>query len=270
MKIKEVCERTGLTEKSVRYYTECGLCKPEQVEIRGRIYSDYSKKNIKELKEVMTLRSLGLSIESIKSIAGGNDIEGIMKEHTAALKDELERKQKIYEQLNMIDYTQADSISSLAEALRPVDAGLLSPPDFSRFEDISVYGEDPEYATLSDESWYQRGQRQALMISFILILSTMIAVMSAYGILMFLAAAFMFLKKRSGYLLFYRMIAFLGVIANAVNAACVHSDITKQGNTLPLAAHPAGFWVYIIIAAVDVMALAALFFSKSLRDYLKL
>lgn len=268
MKIKEVCKKTGLTEKSVRYYTECGLCTPGQSEIRGRVYSDYTQDNIRELRQVMCLRHAGLSIESIKSMKEGADIAGIMAEHTLALKEELDRKQEIYQLLCGIDYKSLSGVSALADALRPVNSDRLSPPDFSRFEDISVYGEDPDYATLKDDAWYQRGRRQALMISFILILTTMIAVMSVYGILMFLVSAFVFLKKRSGYLAFYRVIAFVGMAANIINALTVKNAASES--SLPLASTPSGMWVYVIIAGVDLLALSALFFSKSLRDYLKL
>ena len=35
MKMKEVCTRTGLTERAVRYYISKGLCTPDTAEKRG-------------------------------------------------------------------------------------------------------------------------------------------------------------------------------------------------------------------------------------------
>ena len=38
MKMKEVCKRTGLTERAVRFYVAEGLVAPESQNVRGRTY----------------------------------------------------------------------------------------------------------------------------------------------------------------------------------------------------------------------------------------
>ena len=38
MKMKEICERSGLTERAVRLYCERGLVHPEKYSERGREY----------------------------------------------------------------------------------------------------------------------------------------------------------------------------------------------------------------------------------------
>ena len=42
MKIKEVARKTGLTEKTIRYYEHRGLVIPASTELNGRSFRDYS------------------------------------------------------------------------------------------------------------------------------------------------------------------------------------------------------------------------------------
>ena len=266
MKIKEVCKRTGLTEKSVRYYVEQGLCSPSQVEVRGRIYSEFDNDNLRELKQVIRLRHIGLSIEQISRIKAGDSIAPIMEEHKAALKDELEKKQRIYDAVEAISFEGMTGIAELSDALLPAIGKEPSPPDFSRFEDISVYGR--ESGDPFDEPWYQRGRRLAGAVLFVIIISTMVAVMNSVGIIVFLSAAFLFMKRRSGYLMLFRILALLGI---AVNSLTLRRVINDAGNTIysSVADKPDGELVYIIIIAAESAALLLLLFSKSLKEYLR-
>ena len=52
MKIKAVCEATGLTDRTVRYYIEEGLLSPKYTEnYLGRKNYDFSQQDIKNLKK---------------------------------------------------------------------------------------------------------------------------------------------------------------------------------------------------------------------------
>jgi hypothetical protein len=46
VRIKEVSQITGLTEKTIRFYEEKQLLQPEQTEINGRIFRSYTEQNI--------------------------------------------------------------------------------------------------------------------------------------------------------------------------------------------------------------------------------
>ena len=60
MKIKEVCERTGLTRRAVRFYEEKGLISPEIREENE--YRDYTETDVCRLQHVARLRGyVGLS-----------------------------------------------------------------------------------------------------------------------------------------------------------------------------------------------------------------
>lgn len=65
MKIKEVEQQTGITKANIRYYESQGLISPNR-ESNG--YRTYDESHVKELLRIKLLRSLGLSIESIKAL----------------------------------------------------------------------------------------------------------------------------------------------------------------------------------------------------------
>lgn len=67
MKIKEVCEKTDLTERAVRLYIENGLVAPSINEsYSGRRNVEFSAEDVKRLKSISVLRKAGFSIAQIK------------------------------------------------------------------------------------------------------------------------------------------------------------------------------------------------------------
>ena len=73
MKMKEVTERTGLTERTVRYYMEKELIAPHGQWRNGREYTEFDETDIARLKAVATLRELGFSVEAIRSMQAEPD-----------------------------------------------------------------------------------------------------------------------------------------------------------------------------------------------------
>lgn len=66
MKIKEVCERTGLTRRAVRFYEEKGLISPEIREENE--YRDYTETDVCRLQLVARLRGYRFSVEEIRRL----------------------------------------------------------------------------------------------------------------------------------------------------------------------------------------------------------
>ncbi len=67
MKIKEVSERTKLTERAIRLYIENGLISPSVNEsYSGRRNVDFSEDDVKRLKNISVLRKAEFSISEIK------------------------------------------------------------------------------------------------------------------------------------------------------------------------------------------------------------
>lgn len=66
MNIKEVEVRTGLSRSNIRFYEKEKLIEPLRNESNG--YRDYSENDAENIKKIAYLRTLGISIEDIRSI----------------------------------------------------------------------------------------------------------------------------------------------------------------------------------------------------------
>lgn len=74
MKMKEVCEKTGLTDRAVRLYIENGLVSPRYNEsYAGRRNIDFSDTDVDILKEIATLRKASFSIAEIRVLKSEPD-----------------------------------------------------------------------------------------------------------------------------------------------------------------------------------------------------
>ena len=87
MKIKEAAKRSGLSEKSIRYYESMGLL------VVGRCdngYRVYEENQIKRLQVINLFRSLHVSIDSIKSYVDGEvSLDELLGQHMGALQEEI-------------------------------------------------------------------------------------------------------------------------------------------------------------------------------------
>lgn len=80
MKIREVCDKTGLTERAVRLYLEKGLLCPQSEWRQGRTYTEYRESDVKRLREIAALRSVGFSLEEIGAMRqNGADISAFLE-----------------------------------------------------------------------------------------------------------------------------------------------------------------------------------------------
>ena len=68
MKLKEVCERTGLTKRTIRFYEEKELLAPQKTYKNGREYRDYSEDDVARLMDIATLRRARFTIQEIKQM----------------------------------------------------------------------------------------------------------------------------------------------------------------------------------------------------------
>ena len=66
MTIKEAEERTGLSRSNIRFYEKEKLIEHSRNESNG--YRDYSANDVENIKKIAYLRTLGISIEDIRSI----------------------------------------------------------------------------------------------------------------------------------------------------------------------------------------------------------
>ena len=62
MKISEVCTRTGLTDRAIRFYLEKGLLEKTAEYINGRNCREYTEEDVQQLNRISALRRAGFSI----------------------------------------------------------------------------------------------------------------------------------------------------------------------------------------------------------------
>ncbi|MBQ7829715.1 MAG: MerR family transcriptional regulator [Clostridia bacterium] len=122
MKIKAVCDKTGLTDRTIRYYIEEGLISPSFTEnYLGRKSFDFSDDDISELCDISVLRNFDFSIEEIRQLLrspeSSLDIIKAVKERVGG---ELLMNQKKLSALSSLDDQTVYTVSELArELLRP-------------------------------------------------------------------------------------------------------------------------------------------------------
>ena len=88
MNINEVEVVTGLTRANIRYYEKEGLIEVERLDNK---YRNYSSENIRELRKIILLRRLGLSVDTIRNIKCGQaDMEQALEERMENAGDEAE------------------------------------------------------------------------------------------------------------------------------------------------------------------------------------
>ena len=119
MKIKQVCEKTGLTDRAVRYYIEEGLIAPHYTEnYLGRKAFEFSELNIRELQDIATLRDFSFSIEEIREIlAHPENSQAVIDAVRARTAEKLEEETRRLEALSLLDREQMYTVPELAKAL---------------------------------------------------------------------------------------------------------------------------------------------------------
>ena len=119
MKIKVVCERTGLTDRTIRYYIEEELLSPSFKEnYIGRKSFDFTEENIEELNNIAVLRSFDFSIEEIRQILKDpSSSPSIIKAVKHRVSGELTTNQKKESLLSSLHEQTAYTVCDLAKQL---------------------------------------------------------------------------------------------------------------------------------------------------------
>ena len=143
MKISEVCERTGLTKRTVRFYEEKGLISPKTEYRSGRELREYSEEDIRLLKAVSMLRGLDISVEDIGLLIRGEvTAEALVNKYRSGIRTELVKTENIYNILSSLEAGSDDDIYSLAAKAERKAEGQKLPlrdiePDFSGLEELT-------------------------------------------------------------------------------------------------------------------------------------
>ncbi len=126
MKIKAVCEATGLTDRTIRYYVEEQLISPAYTEnYLGRKSFSFSEEDIHLLKNISVLRKFDFTIEDIREILKdtGNSIAIIQNVKTRS-KQALAENQLRQSILSQVKDNRTYTIAELACELSAASENL--------------------------------------------------------------------------------------------------------------------------------------------------
>lgn len=147
MKIKEACSKTGLTERTIRFYIEKNLISPSSAELNGRIYYDYSEQDIENLKQISLLRKIGLSIENILDMQSNpENINSILGTHISLVS---EKRQELSKVIAILEKTRGLSFSSVHELTEALNSDVRDIP--LPFSDIK-----PNFGKFDNETSEER------------------------------------------------------------------------------------------------------------------
>lgn len=142
MKIKEVIEQTGLTDRAIRLYISNGLIAPaSQRSYTGRNSYDFTEEDVIQLKRIALLRKADFSLEQIRILQqGGEPVREMLEAYFTEKQEQLNRNQKILTALQTMDPEKIPSMEAVCEAIlegfqtEPMPKGDLKPTVKERLE----------------------------------------------------------------------------------------------------------------------------------------
>ena len=128
MKIKTVCEATGLSDRAIRYYIDEELIYPTYTEnYLGRRSYDFSDADVRMLRSICMLRNVDFSVAEIRTmIRRPESIAKTMQELIARKKEAAAKETEMIARLERVDPETLSDVSALADALSVSD---IAAPD---------------------------------------------------------------------------------------------------------------------------------------------
>jgi len=122
LQIGEVAERTGVTQRTLRFYEEKGLLKPpSRLEGGFRLYSEEDVRRVEEIKRLQTL--LGFTLADIKEMVEAEAIKMQIRAEYRRDAEVSERKAKLAKAVEVTE-RQAAVIDQKLAALHEMKAHL--------------------------------------------------------------------------------------------------------------------------------------------------
>jgi len=118
MKIKQVCDQTGLTARTVRFYSERGLIHPTCYVQNERNYYEYSPEDVQALRRVSVLRQAEFSLEEIgRMMCNANEAREIVLDHIRKLTEREARTAQLLVHMKKLCDQPALNFETFADAL---------------------------------------------------------------------------------------------------------------------------------------------------------
>lgn len=119
MKIKEVIEKTGLTDRAIRLYINEGLAAPSIEEsYSGRKSIEFSESDVERLKNVAVLRKAGFSISDIRSMVDNKSTaKDVVEKFIEQTENNIAHETQIVEKLKGISFDEEVTLEIICESL---------------------------------------------------------------------------------------------------------------------------------------------------------
>ncbi|MBE6784000.1 MAG: MerR family transcriptional regulator [Ruminococcaceae bacterium] len=119
MKIKEVIEKTKLTDRAIRFYIDNGLVSPGIEEnYSGRKNIEFSENDIERLSQIALLRKAGFSISDIKEIISDiGNIKEVISRFVETTSEEIKAKSEVIEKLKSFSADEEITVETLCRKL---------------------------------------------------------------------------------------------------------------------------------------------------------
>ncbi len=105
-RIGEFSKMSKVSIKTLRYYDEMDLLKPEYIDPESS-YRFYTTQQLIEIHSLTAYRQIGLSINEIKLILSGQNEEDILEKHKAEM---LKEKERLKEKIARIDFLSSQQL----------------------------------------------------------------------------------------------------------------------------------------------------------------
>ncbi len=161
MKIKQVCDSTGLSERTIRFYIEKGLIAPQSCEQNRRTYYEFGEDDVRQTEQIAILRKIGFSIAEILTMKNEPKCIGsIIEEHLISLEESARKQAEALTAVQNAVGSQYPSLSALCAVLTESAEHLELPqrdvwPNFAQFDE-----ETPEEREKSYQSFLDRHNRK--------------------------------------------------------------------------------------------------------------
>lgn len=139
-KMKEVCQKTGLTEKTVRFYVEQKLV-DAKIEL-GLHYKSYSFDDwdIQRLKDIAVLREAEFSVADIRQmLQEPSSIPGMIAEKEKYIEDKIAAMKTVQSALGSLSIEDRTDAAQVADAIEPRSPLRKETPKHNRKLWVAVY-----------------------------------------------------------------------------------------------------------------------------------
>lgn len=155
MKMKEICARTGLTERAVRLYIDKGLLSPITTELNGRVYTEFSESNARTLETISAMRAMRFSLSDIKAmLEEPSSAADIARSHAKALFSERSELNGLAGALARVNFDAVYDAHSLVQQTAELPAQLhLENEDLSRLSGSGERAVLPEEVMAMKWNW---------------------------------------------------------------------------------------------------------------------